>query len=103
MYITERTWCAIFNEFKDTFLNVDLRDVVSRFDEDGQVLDFPIKELDTASYAARIYIDGIGDTALLNTKNLREDVEYGPYYTYAKKYYYIIDVSKDAYGEFTFQ
>ena len=71
--------------------------------KEGQVLDFPIKELDTASYAARIYIDGIGDTALLNTKNLREDVEYGPYYTYTKKYYYIIDVSKDAYGEFTFK
>lgn len=69
--------------------------------EEGQVLDFPIKELDTASYAACIYIDGRGDIALLNTKNLREDVEHGP--TYIKKYYYIIDVSKDAYGEFTFQ
>ena len=70
--------------------------------EEGQVLDFPIKELDTASYVARIYIDGKGNTALLNTKNLREDVEHEPYYTYIKKYYYIIDVSKDAYGEFTF-
>lgn len=71
--------------------------------EEGQILNFPIKELDTASYVARIYIDGRGHTALLNTKNLREDVEYGPYYTYTYKYYYIIDVSKDAYGEFTFQ
>lgn len=68
--------------------------------EEGQVLDFPIKELNTTSYAARIYIDGLGDTALLNTKNLREVVENNRTYTY--KYYYIIDTSKDAYGEFTF-
>lgn len=39
--------------------------------EEGQVLDFPIKELDTASYAARIFIDGRGNTALLNTKKLK--------------------------------
>lgn len=70
--------------------------------KEGQVLDFPIIDLDTSSYAARIYIDGKGDTALLNTKNLREDVEYEPYYAYYK-YYYVIDTSKDAYGEFTFQ
>lgn len=69
--------------------------------EEGQVLDFSIKELDTTSYFARIYIDGRGDTALLNTKNLREAVENN--YTYTYKYYYIIDTSKDAYGEFTFQ
>lgn len=71
--------------------------------EEGQVLDFPIKELDTASYVARIYIDGKGNTALLNTKNLREDVKYEPYYKYYIKYYIIDDVSKDAYGEFTFR
>lgn len=70
--------------------------------KEGQILNFPIKELDTASYVARIYINGKDNTALLNTKNLREEVEYGPYYTYTKKYYYIIDTSKDAYGEFTF-
>lgn len=69
--------------------------------EEGQVLDFPIIDLDTSSYAAHIYIDGIGDTALLNTKNLREVVEND--YTYTYKYYYVIDTSKDAYGEFTFQ
>lgn len=69
--------------------------------EKGQVLDFSIKELDTTSYIARIYIDGKGDTALLNTKNLREAVENKNYNTY--KYYYIIDTNKDAYGEFTFQ
>ena len=71
--------------------------------EEGQILDFPIIDLDTSSYVAYIYIDGRGNTALLNTKNLREAVEYGPYFTYIKKYYYIIDASKDAYGEFTFQ
>lgn len=85
-------------KYKDQSILTNIRNV-----EKGQVLDFPIKELDIASYAARIYIDGIGNTALLNTKNLREEVEYGPYFTYAKKYYYIIDTSKDAYGEFTFQ
>lgn len=69
--------------------------------EEGQALDFPIKELDTTSYFARIYIDGLGDTALLNTKNLREVVEDNVGYTY--KYYYVIDTSKDAYGEFTYQ
>ena len=68
--------------------------------EEGQVFDFSIKELNTTSYAARIYIDGLGDTALINTKNLREVVENNRTYTY--KYYYIIDTSKDAYGEFTF-
>ena len=75
----------------------DIRNV-----EEGQVLDFPIKELDTTSYIARIYINGRGDTALLNTKNLREEVQYEPYFMYTYKYYYIIDTSKDAYGEFTF-
>lgn len=70
--------------------------------EEGQVLDFPIKELDTTSYFARIYIDGRGDTALLNTKNLREVVgDIVGYNIY--KYYYVIDTSKDAYGEFTYQ
>lgn len=68
--------------------------------EEGQVLDFSIKELDTTSYVAHIYIDGRGDTALLNTKNLREVVESERYCS--NKYYYIIDASKDAYGEFTF-
>ena len=69
--------------------------------EEGQILDFPIIKLDTSSYVAYIYIDGKGDTALLNTKNLREVVENERYC--ARKYYYIIDTSKDAYGEFTFQ
>lgn len=69
--------------------------------EEGQILDFSIKELDTTSYSARIYIEGKGDTALLNTKNLREVAENS--YTYKYKYYYVIDASKDAYGEFTFQ
>lgn len=84
-------------KYKDQSILTNIRNV-----EEGQILNFPIKELDTASYVARIYIDGRGDTALLNTKNLREEVEYGPYFTYTKKYYYIIDTSKDAYGEFTF-
>lgn len=69
--------------------------------EERQTLDFLIKELDTSSYVARIFIDGRGDTALLNTKNLREVVEGVGYNTY--KYYYVIDTSKDAYGEFTYQ
>lgn len=69
--------------------------------EEGQILDFPIIDLDTSSYVAYIYIDGRGNTALLNTKNLREDVENNR--TWIDKYYYIIDASKDAYGEFTFQ
>lgn len=70
--------------------------------EEGQTLDFLIKELDTSSYVAYIYIDGKGDTALLNTKNLREVVENNNTYKYKCKYYYVIDTSKDAYGEFTF-
>lgn len=69
--------------------------------EEGQTLDFLIKELDTSSYVAYIYIDGRGDTALLNTKNLKEVVENNR--TWIEKYYYVIDTSKDAYGEFTFQ
>lgn len=69
--------------------------------EEGQALDFPIIDLDTSSYVAYIYIDGRGDTALLNTKNLKEVVENERYCS--RKYYYIIDASKDAYGEFTFQ
>lgn len=69
--------------------------------EEEQVLDFPIKELDTTSYFARIYTRGRGGTALLNTKNLREVVEKNYAYTY--KYYYVIDTSKDAYGEFAYQ
>ena len=68
--------------------------------EEGQILDFPIIDLDTSSYVAYIYIDGRGDTALLNTKNLKEVVENERYCS--RKYYYIIDASKDAYGEFTF-
>ena len=69
--------------------------------KEGQILDFPIIKLDTSSYVAHIFIDGRGDTALLNTKNLREVVEYNR--TWIETYYYIIDTSKDAYGEFTFQ
>lgn len=69
--------------------------------EEGQTLDFLIKELDTSSYVAYIYIDARGDTALLNTKNLKEVVENEQYCS--RKYYYIIDASKDAYGEFAFQ
>lgn len=71
--------------------------------EEGQILDFSIIDLDTSSYVAYIYIDGRGDTALLNTKNLREVVENNNTYKYKYKYYYVIDTSKDAYGEFTFQ
>ena len=89
----------VFNDFAVNYKGqsslTPIRDV-----EEGQVLDFSIKELDTTSYAAHIYIDGRGDTALLNTKNIREVVENNG--TWIEKYYYVIDTSKDAYGEFTF-
>lgn len=66
MYITERTWYAIFNEFKDTFLNVDLRDVVSRFDEDS---DKPIKkitdDLDTYNWISTKYINGCPNVSVV--------------------------------------
>lgn len=89
----------IFNDFEVNYKGQSSLTPI-RGVEEGQTLDFPVIDLDTSSYVAYIYIDGRGDTALLNTKKLKEVVENERYCS--RKYYYIIDASKDAYGEFTF-